>query len=78
MSDEPYWKLRVVLSGAILHFGSWDEPELERDTDGRIVGLRATLIADGRYGDTLGFIDWPSVKAVTWRRAGGREEAPAA
>lgn len=68
MTNEPYWKLRVVMPGAILHLASWDEPRLERDDDGRIVGVHADLIADGR-ADTLGYIDWTAVKAVTWRRA---------
>jgi hypothetical protein len=33
----------------------------------RLAGL--DLIHDTEHGDTVGFIDWPAVTAVTWRRA---------
>jgi hypothetical protein len=58
---KPHYKVRVVLPGAILHLASKDKPEKHPD------GWRATWIDDYRYGDTVGFIDWHQVTAVTWR-----------
>jgi hypothetical protein len=58
---EPHYKVRVVLPGALLHLASKGEPAKTTD------GWQADWIEDHRYGDTLGFIDWSSVSAVTRR-----------
>lgn len=58
---EPHYKVRVVLPGVILHVASKGEPEQHPS------GWHADWIDDYRYGDTLGFIDWHAVVAVTWR-----------
>jgi hypothetical protein len=62
---DPHYKIRVVLPGAILHLASWTEPKI-LDWDGN--RIETDWINDHRYGDTVGFIDWPAVLAVTWRR----------
>jgi hypothetical protein len=71
---EPHYKVRVVLPNALLHLASRDEPRVERDVDGVVsLGLAyvfADWIADEEYGDTIGYIDWPSVTAITWRWSG--------
>ena len=60
----PHFKVRVVLPNALLHLASWTEPVL------RDVGeVAADWISDPEYGDTIGFIQWDKVVAVTWRRA---------
>ena len=61
LSIEPHYKVRVVLPGVILHLASKREPEQTAD------GWGADWIDDHRYGDTLGFIDWGQLVAITWR-----------
>ena len=34
-----------------------------------MVRVVADWITHPGYGDTIGFIDWPSVAALTWRKA---------
>ena len=67
---QPHYKVRVVLPGAILHVASWTEPRVPPDS--RIVV--ADWIADPAYGDTIGFIAWEHVVAVTWRFASLKTE----
>jgi hypothetical protein len=62
----PHYKVRVVLPGALLHVASWTEPEIRPDVQ---TAVRADWIADPAYGDTIGFIDWTKVLAITWRYA---------
>ena len=68
---KPHYKVRVVIPGAILHIASWDEPHQEPvDPHMRFTGPKkwvADWIKDGEYGDTIGFIDWSEVRAITWR-----------
>lgn len=61
---EPHYKVRIVLPGAILHLASKDEP---RNTPN---GWCADWIDDHRYGDTVGFINWTQLTAITWRWSG--------
>ena len=63
----PYYKVRVVLPGAILHLASRDEPHLVRATVSTEGKWSADWLSDPDKGDTIGFIDWPSVVAITWR-----------
>jgi hypothetical protein len=63
---KPHYKVRVVLPGAILHLASWKPPRRDRDFDYRWQA-GTDWIDDPLYGDTIGFIDWPSVVAITWR-----------
>ena len=62
---EPHWKVRVVLHGAMLYLASWSEPRREVG----ISGIKAEWIKEHEYGDTIGYIDWDAVVAVTWRFA---------
>ena len=61
---EPHYKVRVVLPGAIVHLASWDQPQNDQLDDEM---WSADWIDDSEYGDTIGFIDWSEVRAVTWR-----------
>jgi hypothetical protein len=61
---KPHYKVRVVISGAILHLASWSKPKPDQYAE-QI--WRADWIDDPLYGDTIGNIDWYSVKAITWR-----------
>jgi hypothetical protein len=66
---DPHYKVRVVLPGVCLHLASKDEPKIRRHYDGGGGHWDADWIDDPRYGDTVGFIDWASVVAITWRRS---------
>jgi hypothetical protein len=62
----PHYKVRIVLPGVLLHVASWTEPCLPADHRAPVV---ADWITDPAYGDTIGFIAWDHVIAVTWRFA---------
>lgn len=66
-----YYKVRVVLPGALIHLASTTEPEvkLERFTE-RISNVTADWLQTPECGDTVGYIDWPEVTAITWRWTG--------
>jgi hypothetical protein len=64
----PHWKVRVVLPGTPLHFASLTEPVLRFEA-GRLSGISWDLIVGTEHGDTPGYLDWPSVVAVSWRFA---------
>jgi hypothetical protein len=53
----PNWRVRVSFNGSIIHLTSFTEPV------GRVGNVNTP-----ESGDTVGFIDWPAVVAVTWRR----------
>lgn len=65
----PCWKVRVVMrGGGLLHLLSKDEPVVDCE-DGVLMGVRMELICGTEHGDTLGYIYWPDVCAVSWRFA---------
>ena len=54
------WRVRVVVARTVLHFVSRTEPvQLEDGT------FEFDLMP--AYGDTLGWIDWSQVSAISWR-----------
>ena len=67
--EDDHYKVRVVISGAaVLHLASATEPLC--DEQGQ---WHAEWLADSEKGDTVGFIDWSAVSAVTWRWTGVSE-----
>lgn len=62
-----HFEVRLVLVGAIVHLASRTEPVPMLDDAGRLVGVTTDTITDPAYGDTLGYIDWSAVTAVSWR-----------
>jgi hypothetical protein len=64
---KPHYKVRVVLSGAMLHLASWDKPKIIYEGLIGIADVRANWVNDPDYADVLGWIDWSEVKAITWR-----------
>ena len=69
MGLPPHWKVRVFLSGGgSFYLASLREPELVFK-DGHLIGAEWELITGSEHGDTIGFLDWSAVTAVTWRFA---------
>lgn len=67
---DDHFKVRVVIQGAaILHLASATEPR--RWDDGE---WTADWLNDPEKGDSIGFIDWHTVAAVTWRWTGVSED----
>jgi uncharacterized membrane protein len=64
---DPYFKVRVVLPGVLLHLASRSEPVVHFDYEDCIRDVEADWIRDSEYGDTLGHIAWREVTALTWR-----------
>jgi hypothetical protein len=63
----PLWRVRVCLPGSIVHLTSRTEPDPYM-FNGRIHSVTMELVTDTpESGDTVGFIDWPAVVALTWR-----------
>jgi hypothetical protein len=61
------WRVRVCLPGSIIHLTSLTEPAVHM-RDGRISDVSMELVTSApESGDTIGFIDWPVVVALTWR-----------
>jgi hypothetical protein len=61
------WRVRVCLPGSIIHLTSLTEPVVHM-RDGRIGDVDMELVTSApESGDTIGFIDWPVVVALTWR-----------
>jgi hypothetical protein len=70
--DPPLWRVRVVLNGSIIHLMSLTEP-IVHIRDGRISDVNMQLVTGTpEAGDTVGFIDWSCVTALTWRVTGRR------
>ena len=50
----------------VLHVASRTEPAVEF-ANGAVQGVKMECITGTERGDTVGFIDWAEVAAVTWR-----------
>jgi hypothetical protein len=70
-SEIPYFKVRIVMPNVILHVASRDEPKLAfapMTAESVLDEVRTDWIQDDPdAGDTIGFIDWTQVTAITWR-----------
>lgn len=65
----PIYKIRVVVSGSLIHTASLTEPIIHTNDEGRIERVDITPAEPGVFGDVLGWVDWTRVSAVTWRQA---------
>jgi hypothetical protein len=68
---KPHYKVRVALPGSVLHLASWSEPRFRPKLNVPYIEaeIQADWILDPDYGDTIGYVDWDQVIAVTWRLA---------
>jgi len=65
----PHWKVRICLRhAAILHVLCETEP-IVREENGVIQNVEIEYITGTEHGDTIGFIDWREVGAISWRFA---------
>lgn len=68
-NDAPYYRVRVTIGGQVVHLASSSEPKVKLDArDHDVEWVAADWIELPEYGDTIGYIDWPKVSAITWRR----------
>lgn len=66
--DQHHWKVRVCIPGSVIHLASWNHPEvIDTGTTRTVI---AEWIDDPDLGDSIGWIDWDHVAAVTWRYSG--------
>jgi hypothetical protein len=61
---KPHYRVRVVLSNALLNPASWTEPKIDQDLTTRVEG---DWIDDQQYRGSIGLINWEAITAVTWR-----------
>lgn len=76
---EECWRVRVAVTGGMFYLASAIEPTVRIGPDGRIMDIDAVWLKNPDEGDTLGFVDWSAVSAVTWRWSGtktGGESGP--
>jgi hypothetical protein len=67
-----HYKITIALPCGLLHVASWNMP-IVRTSDvmtgiERISYVDADWITDPDYGESIGWIDWSIVQAITWRR----------
>lgn len=72
-SAPDYWKVRLAIAGGLIHVASRTQPKVVLD-HGRLVQVEMDLLEGPQYGDTIGYIDWTAVKAVTWRQTKTRDD----
>jgi hypothetical protein len=63
------WKVRVVVPNAVLHVLSRTEPKVLIAADGRIASVDWDPVSGHNDGDTIGYVQWSAVTAVSWREA---------
>jgi hypothetical protein len=69
LNNMPCWKVRVCMrGGTILHLLSKVEPVVTH-ANGEVKDVVMECITETEHGDTVGFIDWREVGAITWRIA---------
>lgn len=64
------FKIRIVVDGNIIHVLSSTEPVVHLADAERISRLEWTPVLGTEHGDTIGFIRWSAVSAVSWRFSG--------
>lgn len=63
----PGFKVRIIIHGAIIHSLAASEPVIE-SSDGKITHASLDIIPGTDHGDSIGFIRWEDVSAITWRK----------
>jgi hypothetical protein len=67
MKAMTFFKVRLVFPGSVLHVLSKTEP-IVTTCGGKVQGVTWAIVEGTAEGDTVGFIDWSQVAAITWRR----------
>lgn len=63
------YKIRLVVPNAVIHLLSSSEPEVHLDPQtGLVQALHYNAVVNSKHGDTLGFIRWSEVTAISWRK----------
>jgi hypothetical protein len=65
--SSPSWKVRIWLRGAgVIHVLSCTKPVVE-SRNGIVLDVQLSIIEDTEHGDSIDFIDWREVSAITYR-----------
>lgn len=71
-TPDVFYRVRITIPGALIHLAALHEPRVTTE-DGHVTNVDADWIDE--LGDTIGYIDWTHVVAITWRRAASKERA---
>jgi hypothetical protein len=63
------YRVRIVMHAALLHVLSATEPVVTVSASGQVTTVSWTAIEGTEHGDTIGFIRWSEVTAISWRKA---------
>lgn len=64
------YKVRIVIGTALIHVLSRTVPVVRLDGVGSgIASVSMEVIEGTEHGDSIGWIQWSDVRAVTWRKA---------
>ena len=75
VAEGPAWKVRIAIGAMVIHAVSRTEPVVRRGAGpgAGVLGVELEPIEGTEHGDTLGFVRWSRVDAVTWRKAAARK-----
>ncbi len=78
VAEGPAWTVRIAIGAMVIHCVSRTEPVVRRGggPGAGVLGVELEPIEGTEHGDTLGFVRWSRVDAVTWRRAAARKRRP--
>lgn len=66
------YKVRIFTQGGIIHTLSRMEPRIET-SDSRIDRVYWEPVVNSEHGDSVGFVAWQEVLALTWRKMSAAE-----
>lgn len=62
-----HWKVRIWIKGSgVMHVLSRTEPAVDAN-NGRVLAIEMDIITGTEHGDTIGFVCFDEVAAVSWR-----------
>lgn len=66
-NGEPYWKVRIYIRRCgIMHLITKTEPRIKIQ-NGCISPLCFDIVEKTQHGDSLAYLDWSEVGAISWR-----------
>lgn len=63
-----HYKVTIGVGPTRIYVLSKIEPVITRNDDG-IMHVELDVISGTEHGDTIGFIRWPAITSISWRKA---------